>query len=702
MSCVPPRECLEVDVAGLDVSVSPHTLRFGLGTRQAPVDYPIVQELEFNNRSRSDYWVDITCIDDPSTNFKYSLACSNAEPFLLKGNTEKNVVIQLVVLCTTKLKLDFVLKTWGRYSTKCKKAIVSFEVESQLSTKLDPDELKKERKVGAGNFGVVYKGKYRGRNVAIKEIKDQPLTTEEMRNFEDEASMLEKLRHEAIVTFIGAVHIPEKLCLVTEFAAYGSFYHAMMEDYPDAFNEALKVKCLLDASCALDFLHQSGISHRDLKPDNLLIVSLEPHSIVCAKLSDFGTTRDIDELRASVLGTKGVGTPLFMAPEQLKKEKYDKSVDVYSFSFLMYTAFAMKYPFEENNFLGFAEAVIKGERPEIPKSCPEELSQLMKKCWSGIPSKRPSFEVIRDILENYFEEHHSKDKSRKSPEKEERKERTEEKKRKEPAGEKSELLKKFATLKLQTDIKWDEEKNEDFVELCALLKDNRIKTKKLDLSLYESEIEDIKLLSDSLESNTTLTTLCLDGNEIGDEGALLIGRSLKKNSSLIALSLEDNNIGKVGIKELCEALIINTTLKELWLYTNNIGVEGTKLLRDALKRNSTLVSLDIRSNNIKDEGAHVMSEVLKVNTSLTYLYLGSNNIGTEGILSLCESLLGNTTLTTLNLDFNIIGSYPAKIIADTLEVNTTLKELWLRGNPITDSRKAVLQQVWDSRGKLEL
>jgi len=712
MSGIPPRTGSEVSIAALDVSVSPHILKFGLGSRQAQVDHPNIENFSFKNRTRSDVWVAVSCIDNPSSSFKYSLSSDNSEPFVVKPGETKNVTIQLIITCTTKLKLDFVIKTWGEYSSSYKKAMVSFEVESSLSLKLDPDELKKEIEVGSGSFGIVYKGKYRGRNVAIKEMIDQStMNSSDMRKFCEEASMCAKLRHENIVTFVGAVYIPERLCLVSEYAAYGSFCKAM-EKYPESFDEALKVKCLLDASCALDFLHHSGISHRDLKPDNLLVVSLEPFSLVCVKLSDFGTTRDVDQSRTALLQTRKVGTPLFMAPEQLRLKKYDKSVDVYSFSFVMYTAFAGRYPFQDSSGdIHFNEAAVaRGVRPEIPESWPAELVELMKKCWSGIPSERPSFEVIRGILEKYFEKLKCKGRSiptqssKKASEKEEKQEVISEgKKIKELSSRNSEILKKLTTSKLQTAIKWDGDKD-SFADFCTLLKENKIRTTKLNLSNNEFEIKEIALLSDALETNTSLTSLCMDDTNFDDEGAKYLGKSLQRNSSLTALSLEDNLIGKNGMKVLCKALEENTNIKlrELWLYSNMIGTEGVVWLKNALKVNTSLTTLDIRRNAIKDDGASMIGELLKCNTPLTSLYLGGNGIGTMGLRALSDSLKVNTRLTTLNLDQNRIGDYGSTFLCEFLTVNTTLTELFLRGNiTMTDDGKTKLKKLWGSRGKLE-
>jgi len=93
---------------------------------------------------------------------------------------------------------------------------------TEITTKLDPNVLKEDIKLGEGSFGIVYKGTFRRNEVAIKKMKQTLQTEESMEEFNKEVSMLDKFRNEYIVHFYGAVFIPTKICMVTEFAKYGS------------------------------------------------------------------------------------------------------------------------------------------------------------------------------------------------------------------------------------------------------------------------------------------------------------------------------------------------------------------------------------------------------------------------------------------------------------------------------------------------
>ena len=71
--------------------------------------------------------------------------------------------------------------------------------------------------------------------------------------------------------------------------------------------------------------------HRDVKPDNVIVFSLEEVLVANGKLTDFVSQNNINLLMTNMTFTKGVGTPTDMAPAVLKQEKYKKATDVYSF-----------------------------------------------------------------------------------------------------------------------------------------------------------------------------------------------------------------------------------------------------------------------------------------------------------------------------------------------------------------------------------
>jgi len=110
--------------------------------------------------------------------------------------------------------------------------------------------------------------------------------------------------------------------MVTEFAPFGSFQDLMKKQPDNPIELKLTVKMLLDCAKGIAYLHDNGILHRDIKPDNFLVVSLDMNYGVNCKLTDFGSARNLNLLMTNIEFTKGIGTPIYMAPEILRKERY--------------------------------------------------------------------------------------------------------------------------------------------------------------------------------------------------------------------------------------------------------------------------------------------------------------------------------------------------------------------------------------------
>ena len=186
------------------------------------------------------------------------------------------------------------------------------------------------------------------------------------------------------------------------------------------------------------------------------------------------------------------------------------------------------------------------------------------------------------------------------------------------------------------------------------------------------------VLAAVLETNTTLTNLDLQGNNIGPTGAESLSTALKTNTTLTHLDLSSNNIGPGGAVSLATALKTNTTLTNLDLRSNNIGPFDAESLATALKTNTTLTNLCLSyGNNIGPAGAESLAEALKTNTTLTDLDLSGNNIGPGDAVSLATALKTNTTLTNLNLRRNNIDPFDAESLATALRTNTVLTDLYL-------------------------
>ena len=150
---------------------------------------------------------------------------------------------------------------------------------------------------------------------------------------------------------------------------------------------------MLDAARGLAYLHGNWILHRDIKPDNVLVFSLDEVLTVNGKLTDFGSSRNINMLMTNMTFTKGIGSPVYMAPEVFNKQKYKKAADVFSFGVMLfecskwgdaYPKSQFKFPWQISSF------VQAGKRLERPREMSTEVFGLVSQCWRQDPCDRIS------------------------------------------------------------------------------------------------------------------------------------------------------------------------------------------------------------------------------------------------------------------------------------------------------------------------
>jgi len=96
------------------------------------------------------------------------------------------------------------------------------------------------------------------------------------------------------------------------------------------------------------------------------------------------------------------GTPSWTAPEVLRGEKYTEKCDIYSFGVVLWESVTRKTPHEGlPHFQIVFQVGTQGLRPTIPRHCPHAWARLITDCWSEDPNGRPSFEEIRERLQNF-------------------------------------------------------------------------------------------------------------------------------------------------------------------------------------------------------------------------------------------------------------------------------------------------------------
>ncbi|ELP93074.1 serine-threonine protein kinase, putative [Entamoeba invadens IP1] len=285
---------------------------------------------------------------------------------------------------------------------------LDLKVESALSTRLDLDEINLIRPpIGAGTFGTVFRAEWRGVDVAVKQMKTDLVNISDLLpNFMQEASMMERIRCQYVVNYIGSVTTTEILCLVTEYCPLGSL-RKFMRNSPTDMTTHLKIRFCQDIARGMEYLHQNDIVHRDLKTDNVLVVSKNPYDPVTAKVTDFGTSRSFIE-SSQKLGIQHIGTPMYMAPEMtLHKDEVTEQMtlksDVYSFSICMLEIWKGKDCYPQDKFPD-GESILKfvgnGKRLDIPDDC--LFKETITKCWMQTPRDRPPFDEVSIMLNKIY------------------------------------------------------------------------------------------------------------------------------------------------------------------------------------------------------------------------------------------------------------------------------------------------------------
>lgn len=163
-------------------------------------------------------------------------------------------------------------------------------------------------------------------------------------------------------------------------------------------------------------------------------------------------------------------------------------------------------------------------------------------------------------------------------------------------------------------------------------------------------------ISATLRTNTLLQELSLNGNGIGIDGVSALADALWVNPSLTDLFLGSNKIGNEGAKHIARSLGSSrtTTLRTIRMNGNMIGDKGAEELATCLKSNQVLRSLELWNNAIRNKGAETLAAALKDhNKGLEELNLNCNKIGASGVTELSNALMaGSSSLTVVHLEGN--------------------------------------------------
>jgi len=258
--------------------------------------------------------------------------------------------------------------------------------------------------VGSGGFSDVYKGRFRGTDVAVKRVRMvQNSIDRTMQEFASELIIWSQLRHPNLLGPYGVYHIDRGPCLVSPWMENGNIRN-YCKMHPDAKVDPL----MLDIAQGLKSLHtqEPVIIHGDLKPDNVLVNSSGRAVISDFGLSKIGGSSLIEPTTQSYTQSMARGgTYRYQSPELLKGETgITTNSDVYALGCIFYELYSNRVPYEGRHEAATICAISRGERLERPPEMGDAMWSLTSACLAYEPADRPSVSEVVKVLSSMVED----------------------------------------------------------------------------------------------------------------------------------------------------------------------------------------------------------------------------------------------------------------------------------------------------------
>ena len=234
------------------------------------------------------------------------------------------------------------------------------------------------RVIGEGGYGQVKEvvEKKTGCKRAMKSIQIKFMKKSEVENIEREVKTLKNLDHPGVLKIFQVYRESDYFHIITDLCTGGELFEKIVKQKKLSENQAASY--MFDIVSTVKYLHESGIMHRDLKPDNILFEDTSPGSRL--KIIDFGASKSF---RKGKTYDDIVGTPYYIAPEVLLSQ-YTQKCDIWSIGIILYTILCGSPP-----FTGSSNA-------EIYENILEEPLAFKSPNWSSISSSAKS--LIKKVL----------------------------------------------------------------------------------------------------------------------------------------------------------------------------------------------------------------------------------------------------------------------------------------------------------------
>nr|P00529.1 RecName: Full=Tyrosine-protein kinase transforming protein ros [UR2 sarcoma virus] len=275
------------------------------------------------------------------------------------------------------------------------------------------DKLNLHKLLGSGAFGEVYEGTALDiladgsgeSRVAVKTLK-RGATDQEKSEFLKEAHLMSKFDHPHILKLLGVCLLNEPQYLILELMEGGDLLSYLRGARKQKFQSPLLtltdlLDICLDICKGCVYLEKMRFIHRDLAARNCLVSEKQYGSCSrVVKIGDFGLARDIYKNDYYRKRGEGLLPVRWMAPESLIDGVFTNHSDVWAFGVLVWETLTLgQQPYPGLSNIEVLHHVRSGGRLESPNNCPDDIRDLMTRCWAQDPHNRPTFFYIQHKLQ---------------------------------------------------------------------------------------------------------------------------------------------------------------------------------------------------------------------------------------------------------------------------------------------------------------
>ena len=262
-----------------------------------------------------------------------------------------------------------------------------------------------ETEIGTGGMGTVYRAEHvhMKKALAFKVLHRELATVEEVvARFEREAVAAGRIEHENVAKATDFGRLEDgSLYLVMEYVA-GKSLEQLLAEGPLSIDQVLHITAQIAA--AMEAAHGAGVVHRDLKPDNVMLVERDGDPLF-VKVLDFGIAKvqmgeNGPPSQLTRIGSV-FGTPEYMSPEQAAGLAVDHRTDLYSLGIIVYQMLTGNPPFTGPDVVALLTAQMTTPPPPLPSSVPENVAALVGRLLEKEPDQRiqSATEVVEELAE---------------------------------------------------------------------------------------------------------------------------------------------------------------------------------------------------------------------------------------------------------------------------------------------------------------